>query len=245
MARSELVKLPVLGNAVLAIYTSFATLAARFVILDCFALREMQSAPAPSDRHLPDLLAPIYLQAVHGVIAPFGFAPHTSNDEVAGLGWTQQELESYIVGRFQTSPGGNIDSLSHFAHALTEIIPQFPRLADNLTPVSQILADCMRDSVRMVRMSRDGATQAKRRLEVGYKAWQTMSASLTATVDKHVTSLNSDCAASGIQALTEILKLSLQSDREQAVEILKEHQTKHPALRITVYTRSDCLGVEG
>lgn len=228
--RSELVKLPVLGNAVLAIYTSFATLTARFVILDYLAIREVQSASASADRRVPDLLAPVYLQQVHGVIAPYGFAPHTSNDGATGVGWSLQELESYLVGKFQSSPGGSIDCLSQFASALTGIIPQFPRLADSLAPVSQILADCMRDSARTVRMSQDGATQAKRRLEVGYKIWDNMSASLTATIDKHVTSLNSDCAASEIQALTEILKLSLQSDCTQAVAILKEHQSNYPAL---------------
>ncbi|XP_044721100.1 ubiquitin carboxyl-terminal hydrolase domain-containing protein [Hirsutella rhossiliensis] len=206
--KPDLIKVAILRSPILNLYTGFAALTARFVALDCLAVRETQAIPL--GRRGPDLLSPLYLQQLHGLIASHGFPPHLANDGSHAAVWAQQDVELYLTNKFQTSPGGGIDYLSQFASALVGLVPQFPRLADSFAP--------------------DDAAQARKRLEQGHAAWAIISVSLMAAIDKHVTSLNGDHAASSIQALTEVLKVCLQGDHKEAIDVLDAHREKYPAL---------------
>lgn len=218
----------VLRSAILNIYAGYAALTARFVALDCLAVREAQAIPP--GRRGPDLLSPLYLQQLHLLIASQGFPPHLADDGSHTAVWARQDIELYLTNKFQTSPGGGVGSLSRFASALAGLVPQFPRLADSFAPVSQVLADCVRDSLRYFRLGQGEAAQARTQLEQGHAAWAIISASLVAAIDKHVTSLSSDHAASSIQALKEVLKVCLQGDHKEAVEALDAQRKKYPAL---------------
>ncbi|PHH89689.1 hypothetical protein CDD83_5495 [Cordyceps sp. RAO-2017] len=228
--RSELVKLPVLRNALLSLYTSYAALTARFIALDCLAIGDIEPTLAQADRRAPDLLAPVYLQQLHAVIGPHGFSPHAATDGASGAAWPQHDLEPYLVSKLQASPGGSVECLSQLAVSLAGIVPHFPRLSDNFAPISQILADCLRDSLRVIRLGQDGVAQARERLEQGHRAWEAIAASLTASIEKHVTSMNGDHTAASIQALAEILKLSLQNDHKRAMNVFEEQRKKFPTL---------------
>lgn len=217
-----------LRSVLLSLYTAFTALTARFVALDCLAVRETQAVPL--GRRGPDLLSPVYLQQLHGLIASHGLSPHLSDDGAHAVVWAQQDVELYLTNKFQASPGGGVDYLSQFASALVDLVPHFPRLADSFAPVSQVLADCVRDSLRHFRLCQDNVAQARKRLEQSHAAWAIISASLMAAIDKHVTSLNSDHAASSIQALTEVLKGCLQGDHKQAIDVLDAHRKKYPGL---------------
>ncbi|KJZ76086.1 hypothetical protein HIM_04542 [Hirsutella minnesotensis 3608] len=228
--KPEFVKSPVLRNAIVALFTNFAVLTARFVFLDCLAVRELESLPPSPERRVPDLLAPIYLQQLHNLIGPLGVSRHIMVNGCPGISLVHQNLESYLSSKFQTSLGGSIDDLSQFSSALVSLVPQTPRLADSFAPVNQVLADCMRDSLRILRIGQDGAMQARQHLEQGHRAWNLLSAALMTAIEKHVTSLSAEHTSSSIQALAEILNMCLQGDHKHAMALLEDNQTTYPAL---------------
>ncbi|RCI13809.1 hypothetical protein L249_8008 [Ophiocordyceps polyrhachis-furcata BCC 54312] len=228
--RAEHLRHPALRTAVLNFYTSFAELSARFVQLDCLALSDAETLSTPSDRRAPYLLSPIYLQQLHGVIGPHGLYPHAVSDGGAAGGWIHSELESFLMDKFQAFPGGSIESLSQLSAAMVRLVPHFPRLMDNVAPVCQMLAACMKSTQRALRLGQEPPAQVMERLEQGHEAWVVLSSALVTTIDKQVTSLSSDQTAASIQALMEILKASLQGEHKCAVGMLEEQRKKYPAI---------------
>ncbi|PFH60693.1 hypothetical protein XA68_10531 [Ophiocordyceps unilateralis] len=228
--RAELLRLFALRDAILKLYSGFAELTACFVVLDCLAIRDAEATSTPSDRRAPYLLAPVYLQQLQGIIGPHGLYPHVGGDGSASVVWSHSELESHIMNRFQAVPGGSVKSLLQLGTALVRLMAHFPRMVDNIAPVSQVLAACMKDAQRVIRLGQDAVPQAMERLEHGHEAWGVLSRALAATIDKQVTSLSSDQAAASILALTDILKISLQSHHQHAVEMLEEQRKKYPTV---------------
>ncbi|PHH77273.1 hypothetical protein CDD80_755 [Ophiocordyceps camponoti-rufipedis] len=227
--RMEHLRLPALREPILRLYASFAELTARFVVLDCVAMSDAEAASTPAERRAPYLLAPGYLQQLQGIIGPHGLYPHMVGDGVAGGAWSQSELESHIMGKFQTFPGGTVEYLLQFGEGLVRLIPHFPRMVDNIAPLSQLLAACMRDAQRAMRQSQEAAPRAMERLEQGHEAWLVLGRALVAAIDKQITSLSSDQAAASILSLTDVLKISLQSQHKHAAGMLKEQRDKYPA----------------
>ncbi|RDA84248.1 hypothetical protein CP532_1981 [Ophiocordyceps camponoti-leonardi (nom. inval.)] len=228
--RAEHLRHPALRTAILNLYTSFAELAARFVQLDCLALSDAETLSTPSDRRPPYLFSPMYLQQLHGVIGPHGLYPHPVSDAGAAGGWIHSELESFLMDKFQAFPGGSIESLSQLSAAMVRLVPHFPRLMDNVAPVCQILAACMKNTQRALRLGQEPPAQVMERLEQGHEAWVVLSSALMTTIDKQVTSLSSDQTAASIQALMEILKASLQGEHKRAVGMMEEQRKKYPAI---------------
>ncbi|KYK55829.1 hypothetical protein DCS_07793 [Drechmeria coniospora] len=218
--RWELFKQPASKSTVLDLYSASAALTGRFVILDTIILRDFQSDSGSA----PNLLAPAFLQQLHSSIMPLGFHPLAVHDG------TQQELEACMVLKLQACPGGSVDCLSEYAAALVRLIPESPKLAETLSPLSQILMDIVRESMHAIRSETRTSIETRRRLEVGYKIWQAIAASLATTIDKHVASLNHDCTSTEIQALAETLKLFCHSGYEQAEELVNDHRKQYPAV---------------
>lgn len=217
-----------LRSAILALYADFAALTACFVALDCYAIRESQAIPP--GRRGPDLLSPVYLLQLHSLIVSHAFSPLPVNDGVHGAASAHQGLESYLMSKFKASPGGDVEHLSQLASVIARLIPQFPWLADSFAPVSQVLADCVRDAQRTSHLGSDDEARARNGLERGHAAWALISASLMSAIDNHVTSLNGDHTASSIQALTEVLKVCLQGGHKQATDVLDAQRAKYPHL---------------
>ncbi|RDA91503.1 hypothetical protein CP533_4564 [Ophiocordyceps camponoti-saundersi (nom. inval.)] len=228
--RAEHLRHPALRTAVLNLYTSFAELAARFVQLDCLTLRDADPLSIPSDRRAPYLLSPVYLQHLHGIIGPHGLYPHPVSDGGATGGWVHSELESFLMDKFQAFPGGSIESLSQLSAAMVRLAPQCPRLIDSIAPVCQMLAACMKNTQRALRLGQEPSSQFVERLEQGHEAWIVLSSALATTIDKQVTSLGSDQTAASIHALTEILRSSLCGEHKRAVGMLEEKRKKYPTI---------------
>ncbi|PHH80164.1 hypothetical protein CDD82_1934 [Ophiocordyceps australis] len=229
--RSEIVKVPVIRNALLAVYSQYTVLTALFISLDCLACREARSAFATAgDRRHPEILAPIYLQQLVNAIGPLGLSQQGPNDSVSGANLNHLDLDLRLATTFLESPGGSIECLSEFAHELQYVMAQVPRLTDSLAPLSQILAACVRQSLQQFRAGQQDFADARRRLELGLEAWSTISSTLVTIIDKHVTCLSSECANISIQALSEVLKCSLQGGHAAATDDLANHRTKYPSV---------------
>lgn len=223
--------MPALRSNVLAFYTKFVTLTARFVILDYLALLSVPSPSSAIDRDPPDLYSPAYLHQLHSIVLPNASTPtDPSEDAPLIAGGPQQDLESYLIGKLLISPGGSVDCLSRLVFALTALVPTYTKLADGLAALSIALSDCMRESLRVVRIGRGGVGRAKRQLELGHRIWDTLSESLAMIIDKHVTQLSGDCVSTQIQALSEALKVLLQNNHKQALDRVREHRLTYPNL---------------
>lgn len=219
---------PGLHLRVLEVYNGFAKLTARFVVSDTLAIKKAQAAEEPSE---PQLFAAAYIQHLHNIFQPQGFdtqpvAPHPATNPP----WILDHLELYIVRSLQGGLDDDVDKVLAFASALADIVPQWPKLADNFAPLGCLLTDFMRETLHVLHDEQDDTVQATRTLDTCYRMMGVISASWMTAVDKHAASINNECAISVIQTLSDAWKLWLQSDAKEAQERLREHRRQHPAL---------------
>ncbi|GAO14057.1 hypothetical protein UVI_02038490 [Ustilaginoidea virens] len=104
--------------------------------------------------------------------------------------------------------------------------------AYGLAFVAQILADCLQRAVYVLDNDSDSGcvAQVKNFLEMSTTAWNRIFACLGMMIEKNVTQLSVETAAILLQALTEILKLSLRGDHAEAVDTVRHHMRQYPNL---------------
>ncbi|RFU76361.1 hypothetical protein TARUN_5887 [Trichoderma arundinaceum] len=220
---------PALRAAVLDFCHTFIELTAQLIILDRYSIREWQSNLLP-DPAGPPLLAPDYLQQFHLLIQRHDPLPESDFADFTSTAWGRLDSVAYFVGQLQTFDGGSIESLGDLATSLAGIIPAIPKLADTLGPVAQVLADCLHESSRAMRLDMQDSSSVQQQLRNSYDLWRSLSSLLDLVIEKHVGCLNGDGANLQIQALAEMLKLSMQCDHEDIIKLLEEYGTKYPDL---------------
>ncbi|KAH8686753.1 hypothetical protein BGZ61DRAFT_45221 [Ilyonectria robusta] len=224
--KPPMAKSPTLRSVVMDLYSGFAKLTAWFIAFDHHIIQELLSAQANQNRRSPDLLSLWYLQSLHGLTRPRFSGEQVPETELPS---PRSDDASYLIKEFQGSQGGSLACLIQFAAGLIDLIPTFPRLADSLAPICQIAADIMGDPV-LVLYTPQGVSTPKQRLEMGHQLHNLVSDTLTTMIEKHVTQLNSDSLTCAIQALSDMLKLSLQGSHQAATDMVLEHRQSYPNL---------------
>ncbi|KPM43110.1 hypothetical protein AK830_g3489 [Neonectria ditissima] len=222
--KPPMVKAPGLRSVVMDLYPGFAKLTAWFITFDHHTIEEFLSTQGSQDRRGPDFLSMWYLQPLHTLTRP-----RFISEQETELSSPRSDDALYLIKEFQDSQGGSIACLAQFATGVVGLIPEFPRLADSLAPICQIAADIMGDST-LVLYTPQGVSTSKQRLEIGHQLHNLVLDALTTMIEKHVTQLSCDSLTSGIQALSDMLRLSLQGHHQNAIEMLLEHQQLHPNL---------------
>ncbi|KAM5382676.1 hypothetical protein ACJZ2D_002466 [Fusarium nematophilum] len=226
LRKQPLSKDPTLHGVTMAFFAGFARLTTWFITLDLLTLQEFLSAPAIQNRRVPDLLSPAYLHQLH-----FLTQPQLVDDQVGHPELSSPQLNdaSFLVREFQESQGGSLSCLFQLAKSLVDLVPNFPRLTDDLAPICQVASDIMTDAAFSLCIP-DAALIAKQRLEVGHSLCDLVSEALETTIEKRPTQLNIDNVSASVRALTEMIKMSLQGDHEAAIQLLREHQDAYPKL---------------
>ncbi|KAG6074888.1 hypothetical protein E4U30_001701 [Claviceps sp. LM220 group G6] len=233
---SDLCKIPELRNSIIDFYSSFTCLAARMVALDALAIKDWQTTSKSDCRQCPELFSPKYLQQLHEVLSPDHSGANSQNEAQNSSGWPRQhEIESYLIGRFQDSPGGSVDDLSQLASFIASLLPEYPRLVDALAPLAQIFAACIRKAALTTGHDQDAGRvrQIDAQLEAGHLVWLHLSDGLDLMIEKHVTRLSTETAIALLNAASEILKCALRGSHQQAMDELQEHMRVFPNLPIT------------
>ncbi|KAK7414389.1 hypothetical protein QQX98_006754 [Neonectria punicea] len=224
--KPPMAKAPGLRSVGMDLYSGFAKLTAWFISFDHHTIQEFLSAQATQDRRSPDLLSIWYLQPLHTLTRPRFSGEQVPETELSS---SRSDDALYLIKELQESQGGSLKCLAQLAIGFVGLLPEFPRLADSLAPICQIAADIMGDSTLILYTTQEVSTP-KQRLEVGHQLHDLVLDALTTMIEKHVTQLSCDSLTSGIQALSDMLGLSLQGHHEKAIEMLLKHQQLHPDL---------------
>ena len=128
---------------------------------------------------------------------------------------------------FQQSSGGSIDDLAKFVNGLTQVARHTPKIADSLTPTTQLFATYMQHSQYA---AENGDQEAKSNLQRGFDVWRVLSSSLEYAVEKHVTCLSGDMVSKRIHGLFQILFACLHSTHHDAQTMLDDCKLLYPNL---------------
>ncbi|KAK5989046.1 Ubiquitin carboxyl-terminal hydrolase 34-like protein [Cladobotryum mycophilum] len=210
--KSSFSKSASLQTTIVQLYSKLAELTALFVGIDRYTIREWHTSTNRSDTYSPLLFSIGYLQQFHNLMR----RPEPPVD--------------IDIASDSPKSRGSIESLGNLASELIEVIQTFPRMADSLAPVVQVLSHCLRVSYQTLRKGQQDVSRVKQQLKFGHGLWHTISSFLNTTIEKHITYFSSDSASSEIGALAEILRWCLESDHEDATAVLKDHQQTYPGI---------------
>ncbi|KAK3357400.1 hypothetical protein B0T25DRAFT_452553 [Lasiosphaeria hispida] len=217
----------IIRQEVVGFYKCFAKLTAFFLELDLKALR---SAMDGEQRSLPDFISPYYTQALGSLTRRDEFQQLNNADEP----WQSGSELTDILDAFQnyhTSLGGSLVYVKHMAQALSELVPRFLRLTDQLGHLCILTSNILCLSHRRAQsLNLHAADQARGNLSRGYAFFKTISAALGSIIEKHVNHLSQDGASNLLMSLTEIYQYCLGTDRIVPADIIKEHRQSHPLI---------------
>ncbi|KAJ6444692.1 ubiquitin C-terminal hydrolase [Purpureocillium lavendulum] len=224
--RWELLKIPVLRNRLLDYYVTFARLTVRLLTLDSMALRDIDTSDNAS---APTVLAPAHLHQLQNTMAPQGYEVNPLYEDAAESGWTPANLALHLVRTMRDSPE-SVSGLAALAEGLSGSLARWPKLADNFAPLSRLIIDYLREALRDIDDDQEDQERADRFLDVCHNISEAMTTSLMAVIDKHVGSLNPECAALAIRSLAEAFELWLRSGNQQARDRVNQHGAQYPAV---------------
>ncbi|KKP04545.1 hypothetical protein THAR02_03371 [Trichoderma harzianum] len=223
-------RLPILQRLALTLSHSFVALTAQFVIVDFHTVRDWQSDALQTSSEAPPLISLDYLRQFHQLAQRnnLGIGTDPGSPNAALLG--RPNLVAYFTRQLRDFARGVIKSLCVFATRLVEIVQAFPRLVNILTPIIQVLTDCLNESHRTRRPGTLDEAAARSDLILVYSIWGDFSTLLLAVIEKHVGTLSSDGVPVQIAALADLLKLCLLCDDEGNITMLNEYKAKYPDL---------------
>ncbi|PTB67813.1 hypothetical protein BBK36DRAFT_1193875 [Trichoderma citrinoviride] len=206
---------------------SFAALTAQLVIVDYHSVTDWQaSGPSPNPAG-PLLISPGYLRQLHQLIQ-FGSVSDSLLANPNGI--DRPNLAICFADGLYSFTGGGFESLCTLLTSLAEVVRTVPNLVNILTPIAQVLTDCLYESSRAILAGTDNASDFAPHLSAAYRTWTFLSSLLTGIIEKHVGTLSSEGVSLQIIALSDMLRLCLQCDHDQTIPLLREHRAKYPDL---------------
>lgn len=243
-----------LRREIFQFYSSFAKLTAFLIDFDIRTMRH--TLPADQSR-MPDLVSPPYIHALGALSRKEEIQFQQAQAQNLDADFSYAEEITEVMTTFQTfhsNQGGSMAYLAKFGQMLGELISRFPKLCESLGYISCLMANLTRESSEVIKNAARNTTQnveqCKASIARAYQFFETMSATLSTVIDKHVNYLSQDCATYQIVALTEIYQTCLATDRIVPADIIQEHRKTHLPIanhnvpeamafhwRFTTYTR--------
>ncbi|KAH8910198.1 hypothetical protein BR93DRAFT_464602 [Coniochaeta sp. PMI_546] len=220
-----------LRREIFQFYGSFAMLTAFFIGFDIRTIRHT----LPMDQsHIPDLVSPLYIHAL-GTLSrreEIQFQQAQAQNLDADFSYGDEMTEVMAVFQtFHSNQGGSMAYLAKFGQMLSELISRFPKLCESLGYISCLMANLTRESSEVIkngaRYSIQEVEQCKGSIARAYQYFETMSATMSTMIDKHVNYLSQECATYQIVALTEIYQTCLATERIVPADIIQEHRKTH------------------
>ena len=212
-------------------FAAFARLAAWFILLDGYTVREMISRGSQDKRRPFDLFSHLYLPQLHTLIQARFYGAHLAEADIPS---PQPDDAGYLINEFQAARGGKLVSLTNLIQGVVDLVPAYPKMVDCLGSLCQFAADILLESSYALRISthtpHGSDASFKRRLELGHRTHDLVLDVLMMMIEKHVTQLSPESVSSCNHALVEMLRASLYGDHEKASVLLQNHQAANPTL---------------
>lgn len=207
---------------------AFTTLTTRIIALDCETLALREDGESNHDAPVPPLFSLKY-QHQFNIAVKSEQQREIMDSTSAEAAGANAGRSTELMLRFQQSYGGSIDGLTKFTNGLTQAARHIPRMADSLTPITQLLATYMLHSQYA---AENGDEEAKSTLQRGFDLWRVLSSSLEYSVEKHVTCLNGEMVSKRIHGLFQILFACLHSTHHDAQTMLDDCKLLFPNLPV-------------
>ncbi|KAL7823498.1 hypothetical protein V8C26DRAFT_386717 [Trichoderma gracile] len=206
---------------------SFAALTAQLIIVDFHSVSDWQSSGPSRNPAGPLLISPGYLRQLHQLVQ---FGPVSDSVLAHPNGVDRPNLAMCFADGLYAFTGGGFESLCTLSTTLVEVVRTVPNLVNILTPITQVLTDCLYESSRAILAGTQGASDFAPHLSAAYRTWTFLSSLLTEIIEKHVGTLSSEGVSFQILALSDMLRLCLQYDHDETIPLLREHRAKYPDL---------------
>lgn len=199
-----------------------------------FDIRTMRQASPMDESRMPDLVSPPYIHALAALSRreEIHFQHAQAQNLDADFSYADEITE--VLGAFQTfhsNQGGSMAHLAKLGQLHSELISRFPKLCENLGYISCLMAHLTRESSDVIkngaRYSIQEVEQCKGSIARAYQYFETMSATLSTIVDKHVNYLSQDSATYQLVSLTEIYQMCLATDGIVPADVIQEHRKTH------------------
>ncbi|OIW33983.1 hypothetical protein CONLIGDRAFT_204199 [Coniochaeta ligniaria NRRL 30616] len=212
-------------------YGSFAMLTAFFIDFD---IRTMRHTLPMDHSRMPDLVSPSYIHALGTLSRREEILFQQAQAQSLETDFSYVDEMTEVMAVFQTfhsNQGGSMAYLAKFAQMLSELISRYPKLCEYLGYISCLMANLTRESSEVIknatRYSIQEVEQCKGNIARAYQYFETMSATMSTIIDKHVNYLSQECATHQIVALTEIYQTCLSTDRIVSADVIQEHRKTH------------------
>ncbi|WZH42653.1 uncharacterized protein QYS62_003649 [Fusarium acuminatum] len=207
-----------LRDATKAFLTVFTKLSAWFVSQDIQAMREYMMDQSTQNQRSLDLFSPFYLTHLHMITHPLlSSGDRTSYPEF---------ISSYFIRVYLDSPGGSLSHFLQLTRSLVDLAHTIPQLTNDLAPVCQLMSDIVADMSNL--RDPETAVKAKDRLETGHALYELAYGTLDNMIEKKPTQLVPDNVLRTVQALSDIIKASLNGDHPAAINMIQEHREAFP-----------------
>lgn len=210
-------------------YSSFSSLTACMVNLDLQTFQQWISTEV-RDRQCPEVYCARYLQQLHDILSIDACLVCSSDVTTPAFGWSRNDSGNYLVRNLQSGSDGIVANLSQLAALLAGLVPEMPKMMENLAPISQILSDSLQEAARIVSgtFGPELQAQARQQLEIGHTIWNAICEDLDLVLEKHVTHLGSDTAVALLQSLTDLLKCTMRGSHQQALDQVERYAQSFP-----------------
>ncbi|KAK8049930.1 Ubiquitin carboxyl-terminal hydrolase [Apiospora phragmitis] len=215
------------------VFLQLAQMTAFFLVQDC---RALEAASYNDEAGEPDMMSANYLSC----LATVG-----RHEEQNGYPMDTTPEMSAILELFHRCSGGSMSKLNEVASLHLNLLSRFPkRTMDNLWNIANLADTILQDVSYLVEYGQTSPearyVRAPSDLGLGHQLFKTVSEAVSIVIDKFLKDFAPETVNGMIPHLTAILRLSLQGDHKEAMDLVREHQQNHPEIapRFTIDTIS-------
>jgi ubiquitin carboxyl-terminal hydrolase 34 len=230
LGRGSPMRNPQLSRLIYDLHKAFARLTAFFVDLDHLALRSVEAGETIHQ----DLTSPLYMTYLSQFLNEY--SGHTNNVNYTDADRLLSEILSELMEAFRSFPAYGSDtpthSPCHLGQLMASLVPQVPRLIEQLHSVAQLTTYMACDAAEQQHMSQPGSDAKERMefLEEGYQLAETMSQALEVCIEKNVNQISTEAADALMNGITNLLRVCLRAESGSAAAVAREHQQNHPEI---------------
>jgi ubiquitin carboxyl-terminal hydrolase 34 len=206
----------------------FARLAGRFVAMDLPTVVSTHE----SGEAIPELGSNAYLKAF-GWLLRKEETGHIGRNLEAHYRWNWNDDITMMMSSFMAG-GGSVTNLTRYVDGILALTAQKPTLIECLTEPSRIVDRAVSDAAQILsepeRSHKRHIESCEQVMTQGYLFFEVMSQGLPVIIEKHVTLLTPEAALTHFIGLSHILHCCLLYNCPPALDLLEDHQSKHPSL---------------
>ncbi|CAK7218572.1 hypothetical protein SBRCBS47491_003550 [Sporothrix bragantina] len=213
---------------VLSFCQSFARLAAFFVELDIQILERSSVADASQSR---DTISAFYLIAISALTKR---ETSLRDEDRLDVAFAPDDISS-ILEQFTSFPqagqGGTLGLLSRLLELQIAIMPTYPKISENFSPLCGVASYVTREAYR--RIARANHSQGaidleKETLALGRKIFNDCSAALDTAISNHITTLTQENVSQTISALGDLVYIRLRVGEDEAAALASTIEESYP-----------------